>query len=193
MDTIVIIGIVAATAALVVLLAAGWLVLRKKHTNELQDQFGREYEYELDRRGSRSEAEQELDARRERVAKLDIPALSLEEHTAFSGRWKDAQARFVDDPSRAVVEADLLCREVMETRGYPMGDFEQRAADISVDHPDVVTNYRAAHQIAIANADDKATTEELRRAMKHYRSLFDDLLEADPAEAESAERDHAHV
>jgi hypothetical protein len=193
MDTIVIVGIVAATAALVLLLAAGWLVLRKKHTNELQDQFGREYEYELDRRGSRSEAEQELDARRERVAKLDIRALSLGEHTAFSGRWKDAQARFVDDPSRAVVEADLLCREVMETRGYPMGDFEQRAADISVDHPDVVTNYRAAHQIAIANADDKATTEELRRAMKHYRSLFDDLLEVDPAEAESAERDHAHV
>lgn len=175
MDLIYIVAIIAAVA-LVVLLAGVWFAVRRRHTSELRSQFGSEYDYEVARRGGRPEAEKELDARRDRVSKLDLRPLTITEYSAFSSRWTDAQARFVDDPSRAIVEGDLLCREVMEARGYPMGDFEQRAADISVDHPDVVSHYRAARRIAVANAKEEATTEELRQAMQHYRALFEDLL-----------------
>lgn len=189
MDTIWIIIIALSVGLAVLVLAGAWLAMRKQHTSHLQSTFGREYEYEIARKGKRSEAEKELDARKERVAKLDIRKLDAEEYRLFAGRWKDAQAAFVDDPSRAVILADALCLEVMEARGYPVGDFEQRAADISVDHPNVVSNYRAANQIAIANADEKATTEELRRAMKHYQALFNDLLETEA----SSEAEHARV
>lgn len=180
MELMIIIAIALGVAALVAI-AGAWFIQRQRHTSDLRGQFGDEYEYEVARRGSRSDAEKELDARRDRVNSLNIRMLTADEYGLFSRRWTDAQAGFVDDPARAIVEADLLCREVMEARGYPMGDFEQRAADISVDHPHVVENYRSARAIAVANAEDKATTEELRRAMKHYRELFDDLLETDDA------------
>jgi len=103
--------------------------------------------------------------------------LASEEQSRFAEAWKRTQARFVDEPSRAVDEADGLIKEIMQTRGYPVGDFEQRAADVSVDHPNVVTDYRAARNIAARNNSGKATTEDLRQAMVHYRSLFEELLE----------------
>jgi len=108
--------------------------------------------------------------------------LRAEEQARFSDAWKKAQARFVDEPSKAAAEADILVKELMQARGYPVGDFEQRAADISVDHPNVVSNYRAAREIALRNNAGKATTEDIRQAMVHYRSLFEELLEtAQPA------------
>ena len=120
---------------------------------------------------------------------MEIRALAPEERNRFAEAWKRTQARFVDEPSRAVGEADGLVKEVMQTRGYPMGDFEQRAADVSVDHPNVVTDYRAAHDIAARNKSGKATTEDLRQAMVHYRSLFEELLEtAEPATRKEAAR-----
>lgn len=185
MDTVLIVVIAAIVAAVVLLLVAGWLALRSKHSAGLKEQFGMEYDYEVARQGKRSSAEKELDARRERVAELNIRPLTPDELEQFNVRWKDTQAGFVDDPSRAIVEADLLCKEVMEARGYPMGNFERRAADLSVDHSNVVSNYRAAHRIALEHAEGRADTEDLRRAMKHYRALFVDLLEAEPAREEA--------
>ena len=113
---------------------------------------------------------------------LEIRPLRPEEQAHFSDAWKQAQTRFVDEPSQAAADADILVKELMQARGYPMGDFEQRAANISVDHPNVVNNYRAAREIALRNNAGKATTEDIRQAMVHYRSLFEELLEtAQPA------------
>ena len=116
-------------------------------------------------------------AREKRVRSLDIRPLPPEEQARFVEAWKKAQTRFVDEPSQAAADADILVKDLMQTRGYPVGDFEQRAADISVDHPDVVSNYRAAREIALRNKAGKATTEDIRQAMVHYRSLFEELLE----------------
>ena len=127
--------------------------------------------------GKRSKAEAELEARQKRVARLDIVPLSVAEAARFHQAWVATQARFVDDPKAAVIEADHLVYEVMAKRGYPMGDFEARAADISVDHPGVVSNYRAARAIALADERGQVDTELLRRAVVHYRSLFEELLE----------------
>jgi hypothetical protein len=118
---------------------------------------------------------------------LHIRPLTPSDATRFDGAWRTVQARFVDDPRGAVTEADRLVGEVMAARGYPVGDFEQRVADISVDHPDVVMNYRAAREIATVHAQGKATTEDLRQAMVHYRALFNDLLET------VAEKVHDHT
>src|SRR5262249_42488112 len=117
-----------------------------------------------------------------RVRSLNIRALTPEEQARFADSWKNAQARFVDEPSLAAADADILVKELMQTRGYPIGDFEQRAADISVDHPNVVSNYRMARETALCNNSGKATTEDIRQAMVRYRSLFEELLEpAEPA------------
>src|SRR5205085_7778008 len=127
--------------------------------------------------GDQRKAEAELAAREKRVRKLEIRALASEEQRRFAGAWQKTQARFVDEPSQAVRDADGLVKEVMQARGYPVGDFEQRVSDVSVDHPNVVTNYRAAHDIAARNDSGNATTEDLRQALMHYRSLFEELLE----------------
>jgi hypothetical protein len=110
------------------------------------------------------------------VRSLDIRPLTPEEHARFTDAWKKAQARFVDEPSQAAADADVLVKQLMQTRGYPVGDFEQRTADISVDHPDMVSNYRAAREVALRNNAGQATTEDIRQAMVHYRSLFEELL-----------------
>jgi uncharacterized protein YneF (UPF0154 family) len=157
----------------------GFVFFRKQRTKKLREQFGPEYERTVREVGGQDEAEAELEQRQKRIEQLEIHSLSTEEREQFSRRWKAAQARFVDDPARAINEADQLVMEVMEARGYPMGDFEQRAADISVDHPHVVRDYRAARKIALANERSEANTEDLRQAMVHYRSLFEELL--DPA------------
>lgn len=162
---------------LAVLVVAAFLYFRRRRTADLRKQFGPEYKHAMHQYGNQRKAEAELAAREERVHKLEIRTLSAEEQARFTHAWRKTQARFVDAPSPAVQEADSMVKEVMRTRGYPVADFEQRAADISVDHPNVVSNYRAARDIVQRNTSGKATTEDLRRAMVHYRSLFEELLD----------------
>jgi len=167
---------VVAGIAVVVLLAAV-VMGNKRRSAKLEERFGPEYTHTVDTYGDKRKAEAELAAREKRVEKLSIRALQPDERDRFSQRWQTAQARFVDEPARAVTDASALVKEALMARGYPMGDFEQRAADISVDHPAVVSNYRAAREIAQKNESGNATTEDLRQAMVHYRALFQDLLQ----------------
>ncbi len=170
--------IVVAVAALVV--AAGialWLSLRGRRTARLRTRFGgAEYARAVSEGGGRRKAETALDGRAERVEGLHIRPLGPGDRARFVESWSKVQARFVDGPGGAVTEADQLLGDVMSTRGYPVGDFEQRAADISVDHPLVLQNYRAAHQSALRQSQGQANTEELRQAMIHYRTLFEELV-----------------
>jgi hypothetical protein len=166
----------------VVIVVGAVLFWQRRRSAKLQKRFGPEYQRAVGQFGDQRKAEAELAAREKRVRSLDIRSLSPEEQARFTDAWKKAQARFVDEPSQAAAEADVLVKELMEARGYPMGDFEQRAADVSVDHPGVVNNYRAAREIALRNSAGKATTEDIRQAMVHYRSLFEELLNtAEPA------------
>ena len=160
----------------VVVIAGIWLYLRSQRTKVLKEQFGPEYDRTVQQADKRREAEAELDSRRKRVEQLDIRPLTSADRSRFTNAWEALQPRFVDDPTTAVIDADALVGQLMEARGYPVGDFEQRTADISVDHPDVVSNYREAHRLAVLNANGSATTEEQRRAFVHYRKLFDELL-----------------
>jgi hypothetical protein len=164
-------------ASLAIGASAAWFVLHQRRTKTLRTTFGPEYEHAVRETGNRRRAEAELLARRERVEKLHIHPLSNHDRDRFHDAWQEVQASFVDDPAGAIGRADQLVAEVMQTRGYPVGDFEQRAADISVDHPRVVENYRAAHEIAQRNERGAADTEDSRKAMIHYRELFEDLLE----------------
>ncbi|MBV8146049.1 MAG: hypothetical protein JO184_13685, partial [Gammaproteobacteria bacterium] len=166
---------------LVVAGAFVWAVVYKRQQSlRLKRRFGPEYNRAVDQLGGESQAEAELRKRETRVAKLKIRSLTAEEAARFRQAWSRVQGQFVDAPHEAVAEADELVRELMTTRGYPMGDFEHRAADISVDHPTVVTAYRAAQLIALKDTRGAADTEELRKAMVHYRTLFAELLEAVP-------------
>jgi FtsZ-interacting cell division protein ZipA len=154
-----------------------WAVLRSKRRARLRAEFGPEYVRTVKKYGSVTRAETALEQRRERVHQLDIQPVRPAEAERFAAAWRSAQARFVDDPRGAIAEADRLVQAVMEVRGYPVGDFEQRAEDVSVDHPRVVEHYRAAHQIATASDRGRVETEDLRQAMMHCRTLFQDLLE----------------
>ena len=166
----------------VVIAVGAILFWQRRRSAALQQRFGPEYQRAVGQFGDQRKAEAELAAREKRVRSLKIRALTPDEQARFTQAWKKAQTRFVDEPSQAAAEADILVKELMETRGYPMGNFEQRAADISVDHPNMVNNYRAAREIALRNNAGKATTEDIRQAMVHYRSLFEELLEtAQPA------------
>ncbi len=174
---------VAISIAVIITIVAICLALytwrQKRRTQRLRDQFGPEYRAALEREGDRKKAERELENRQKRVEALDIHALPEEERSRFIENWRATQARFVDNPAAAVDEADRLVNQVMQACGYPMGDFEKRAADISVNHPALVKNYRAAHDIANSSRSGHASTEDLRRAMVYYRDLFDDLLKSD--------------
>lgn len=166
---------IVAVIALAVIAIIVWEFNRHR-TKRLREQFGPEYDRTVAEVGHRSKAEARLAERSERVHKLDIRSLTSDERTRFVEEWGRVQAHFVDAPAGAVAEADQLLGDVMATCGYPVGNFEQRAADISVDHPVVTQNYRAAHDIALRQASGQATTEEMRRAMIHYRALFDELV-----------------
>jgi hypothetical protein len=166
--------LIAAVAAII-----AWAVMRQR-TQRLRQRFGPEYTRTVNELGGRTKAESELAKREERVARLHITPLTPADAARFSQEWRALQSRFIDNPKGAVAEADRLVRELMVKRGYPMGDFERRSADISVDHPGVVTNYRAAQAIAVRDARGEADTEELRKAVVHYRTLFDELLEVTP-------------
>ena len=184
MDKTTIIIVLAALVALAAIAAAVWMYLQKKQTERLHSRFGTEYDRLAAAEGDRGRTEKALHEREKRVEKLKLVPLSPEDRDRLAGAWQLEQAGFVDDPRTAVANADKLVTEVMKARGYPMGDFEQRAADISVDHSLVVTNYRIAHNIALRDRGGETSTEELRTALLHYRMLFEDLLEAHVAEPE---------
>ncbi|MFZ1137629.1 MAG: hypothetical protein WAN76_00480 [Candidatus Sulfotelmatobacter sp.] len=171
--------IVLAAVVIVIIAVAAWLYVRKRRstTADLRQKFGPEYERAVQTHGSEQKAEAKLADRKKRVEKLNIRDLDSMEHERFLKRWESVQSRFVDSPKGAVAEADDLVSSVMKARGYPVSEFDQRAADISVDHPRVVENYRSAHQIALRVGKDAATTEDLRTAMIHYRSLFEELVQ----------------
>jgi hypothetical protein len=177
--------------AIAVVIAAGVaisVVVRKRRTARLRNQFGgAEYTRAVREGGSQQKAEAALDGRTERVERLHIRPLGPGDRVRFIETWGRVQARFVDGPGGAVTDADQLLGDVLSTRGYPVGDFEQRAADISVDHPLVLENYRAAHDSALRQARGQASTEDLRQAMIHYRTLFEELVvEPEMARAHSA-------
>jgi hypothetical protein len=186
MDKTTIIIVAAALVAIAAIAVAVWMYLQRKQTGRLQSRFGPEYDRLAAVEGDRGQAEKTLQEREKRVEKLNLVSLSPEDRDRFAGAWQQEQAGFVDDPPSAVANADRLVTEVMKARGYPMGDFEQRAADISVDHSQVVTNYRIAHDIAVRDSGGETSTEGLRTAFLHYRMLFDDLLEVHVAEPEKA-------
>jgi hypothetical protein len=170
------IAIVVAVVVVVVVLAIVWMIARKRRTEALRQRFGPEYERTVREHGP-GRAETVLSEREKRVDRFQIRELAADEREKFVTEWRLVQSRFVDDPKRAVRDADQLVNQLMQSRGYPMSDFEQRAADISVDHPRVVDNYRAAHVIALRHQKGEASTEDLRNAIIYYRSLFDDLLQ----------------
>jgi hypothetical protein len=176
--------------ALVLIGAIVWITMGRMRSQRLRQRFGSEYERTIRDEGNVRKAEATLEARAKRVDKLHIRPLNTADADRFDRDWRAVQARFVDDPRGAVTDADRLVGELMAARGYPVGEFEQRVADISVDHPDVVMNYRAAREIAALHAAGKADTEDLRQAMVHYRALFRDLLETRD-ETHDVRHDHA--
>lgn len=174
---IVIAAVVVIAIAAVVFIALA--TIRRKRTERLKEHFGPEYERTVGEAGDERAAEKELISRQRSRKKLDIVALSRESRGNYAERWRAVQTAFVDDPSGAVGDADRLVVEVMRERGYPVDDFDQRAADISVDHPDVVEHYRAAHTLHLAQEHGDIGTEAQREAFVHYRALFEKLLEAE--------------
>lgn len=176
MDTRVLIALVVVIA--VVLIAVAIIVSRRRRSEHLRQQFGPEYDRTLKTQGDTRRAEAVLLEREKRVEKLSIHPLSPTDRERYAAEWAAVQRRFVDDPSTAVTQADRLVTGVMNARGYPMGDFDQRAADISVHYPKVVENYRLARECTLRHAQGQSSTEDLRQAMVHFRSLFDELLES---------------
>jgi hypothetical protein len=174
--TITVIAICFALGVVITMVALVWMAVRNRRTTQLKSRFGPEYRRVASAEGGSAQAESILLAREKRVKKLDIKPLTESQRNEFADIWEHAQAEFVDDPVAAVTHADVLVQEVMNVRGYPVADFEQRVADVSVDHPAVVQNYRLAHEIAERNDNEDVSMEKLREAMLHYRALFADLL-----------------
>ncbi len=171
------------TVVLVLVIVGGILGLvfaRRRRSERFHDQLGPEYDLAVQAMGGEKKAQTELEERRKHIEALDIRPLSASERERCLADWTAAQSRFVDEPGQAIGDADRLITQVMQMRNYPVSDFEQRAADISVNYPVLVTNYRAAREIAVKNEQHQANTEELRQAMIHYRSLFEDLLGTEP-------------
>jgi hypothetical protein len=177
--------IVIAALAVVAIVAIVFWTSQRRRSDELRRRFGPEYERAVGSARNKREAEGELRARQERVDALDIRQLDRAQRDGYVERWREVQAMFVDDPGNAVDQADKLIGELMRARGYPVGDFEQRAADISVNHPQVVDHYRTAHSIAIKRQSGDSATEQLRQAFVHYRALFADLLEVSDTKGEA--------
>jgi len=168
--------VIAVIAAVLVIAVISFLLVRKRRSQQLRQRFGPEYDRVLKKEGEVRRAEGVLEMRTKRHEKFSLRPLPEASRLDFAERWRTVQSQFVDEPEGAVAQADHLVNELMEARGYPMADFEQRVADISVDHPVVVENYRAAHAIALRHSSGQASTEDLRNALVHYRSLFEELL-----------------
>jgi hypothetical protein len=167
-------------AVVIVIAVAALLIMRKRRSDQLKQRFGPEYDRAVLQHGDARHAETVLADRAKRVEKFSIRALPPGDRERYAEEWANVQKRFVDDPAVAVTQADKLVTKVMTARGYPMSDFEQRTADISVNYPGVVQNYRAARTIVVRHNKGQSTTEDLRQAMVHFRSLFDELLESTP-------------
>lgn len=177
MGTEQILLIVAGIGLLAGVAVGAWLLLQQRRREAYRHRFGPEYDRAVSEAGDRSAAEHELDRRAERVAQLDLHPLSRHARDRYAASWTALQEDFVDDPSGAISRADQLVSEVLEARGYPAEDFEQRTRDLSVEHNRVIASYRTAHDIAVRHAESGVSTEELRRALVSYRELFDDLLD----------------
>jgi hypothetical protein len=167
-------------AVVIVIAVVALLVMRKRRSDQLKQRFGPEYDRAVLQHGDARHAEAVLADREKRVEKFSIRALPPGDRERYAEEWANVQKRFVDDPAVAVTQADKLVTKVMTARGYPMSDFEQRTADISVNYPGVVQNYRSARTIVVRHNQGQSTTEDLRQAMVHFRSLFDELLESTP-------------
>lgn len=190
-DTVLVIVAIVAT---LVVVALGWILWNRRHSRDLKESFGSEYDRAVTQTGDRSKGEKLLDQRRKRVEEYDLHPLSAEERVGFRRRWDEVQQRFVDDPSASISDAQHLVDEVMQERGYPIGDARRQQEDVSVESPGVVVHYRTAREISQRNDAGKASTEDLRLAMKHYRSLFNNLLEGgEAAREETIEESEAHV
>jgi hypothetical protein len=163
----------------IVIAAVAWAVVATMRTKRLRRRFGPEYSRAIEKEGDRRQAEKVLEMRERRIEQLHIHPLTEAEYGKFKDAWAADQAKFVDDPPAAVTDADRLIGELMTARGYPAGDFEQRAADLSVEYPHLVEKYRTAHQIALRQERGEASTEELRSVMVLYRELFEALLESE--------------
>lgn len=172
--------IVAVVVIAAVIVALAWMAQQRRRRTHLRERFGPEYDRTVTALGTAGKAEAVLADREKRVEKYHIRALTPEERARFADAWTRVQAKFVDDPSAAVTEADRLVNDLMATRGYPMADFDRRAEDLTVEHGNVVHHYRAAREIATRHARNAASTEELRQALVHYRALFSDLLGESP-------------
>ncbi|MGH2675397.1 MAG: hypothetical protein ACRDH1_08315 [Actinomycetota bacterium] len=168
--------------ALIIGAAVVFVIVARRRRQGLQERFGSEYDRTVDHAESRRRAESELADRVRRVGRLELRPLDPDRRDEYARQWRDAQAHFVDAPGEAVQEADRVVAEVMAERGYPVEDFEQREADLSVHHSGVIEHYRAGHGITLAYRQGHAGTEDLRQAMVHYRALFEDLLEGQPSE-----------
>jgi hypothetical protein len=183
--------LIAVVVVLIVLGAIGYFAQRRR-TQGLQDRFGgSEYDRTLETEGGRRSAERELREREKRHEELDLRPLSPEARRGFQQEWEETQHDFVDDPKGAVARADKLVQRVMRERGYPVDDFDRRAADISVEHPDLVEKYRTADGIARASERGEASTEDLRHSVRHYRALFNELLGTDVDGASGRDGDKA--
>ena len=173
--------IIAVVLGLMIIGAIVWPIFAgRKRSERLHDHFGSEYDHTVETLGDEKKAQTELEGRQKYVKALDIHPLSAEERDRYVAEWTTVQSKFVDEPGQAIVDADGLIMEVMQKRAYPESDFDQRAADVSVSYPALVSNYRAARVIALKNEQHQADTEELRQAMIYYRSLFEELLEIEP-------------
>jgi hypothetical protein len=172
----------------IVIAAVAWWAWHRQRTDNLRRKFGPEYTHAVEQYGSEARAQAALAERSRRMEKFHARALTREDHDRFLERWTTVQGSFVDDPPDSIAQADVLVNELMRARGYPVGDFDKRAEDISVEHPQVVQNYRAAHAIAERQAKGQAATEDLRQALVHYRALFDELLEGHLATHEGRQR-----
>jgi hypothetical protein len=170
-------GVIILVVGILILAALVLYAWRQERSKKLRARFGPEYEEAVREYGTQNRAEESLASRQRRMEKIHIQPLSPAERDRFTEQWKQVQILFVDDPSGSIHQADSLVSETMRARGYPMADFERRAEDLSVDHPEVVKNYRAGHDIARRSERNEADTEELRRGLVYYRDLFDELLE----------------
>ena len=161
-----------------VLIVAGLIArgARRSRSESLRSKFGNEYDHAVQEHGSRAKAERDLLERTEQVKKYNIVPLSASDRDRFRRDWQKVEQHFIERPTTAVIEADELVADIMRARGYPMGDFDRHATDLSVTHPTVVEHYRAGHRV-IGDAPGTASTEDLRQSMLHYRALFDELID----------------
>ena len=164
---------------LIIAVVAVLALVCRQRSKRLQERFGPEYDRTIDEIGDQSQAEKELKKRLDHVKSLNIRPLTADEVNRYALEWQDTQRQFVDEPLTALQKADLLIQEVMRVKGYPVDDFEQRAADISVNYPELVTDYRGLHRIAVKEGKEKPTTEDIRQAMIHGRALFENLIKQD--------------